>query len=379
MTTRRSFLILAGGVAGLSACESPRRTPLTTVPDRLIAQTTGGLVTVEGTATRRWGVRSAASPDGSFVYAMDGDTLTGPAVTAPLEAGWAPEVVSPDGTACALRGRGTLLVTRGANQKRLPAAGNIQADAFTWDNIGLFVLEWLPAEAPDRYRVRLMDLETGALQPLLTRNKVPVPAGAEEEMRGDGRQAVLSPDRKVLYTLYTHQPGHQHTRDLLAGSRSNVHAFVHVLHLEQRWAYCLDLPHPFGEGPPEAHAIAVDPAGGRLAVVDVASGSLAYADTQDLTIQEVVRVPAGAGTATLALAGTRTFIGADTTVTLLEGEATSRWSVPSPVRGMRLNHGGDLLYAGGTNEIVWLDTASGTLRDRVEVPGLTDLRHVLRG
>jgi hypothetical protein len=239
------------------------------------------------------------------------------------------------------------------------------------------VLEWLPAEAPDRYRVRLMDLGTGALSPLLTRNKVPVPAGAEEEMRGDGRQAVLSPDRKVLYTLYTHQPGHQHTRDLLAGSRSNVHAFVHVLHLEQRWAYCLDLPHPFGEGPAEAHAIAVDPAGRRLAVVDVASGSLAYADTENLTIQTVTRVPTGDDTAALALAGGRTFVGTGTTVTLLEGGTNSRWTVPSPLRGLQLNRGGDLLYAGGTNEIVWLDTASGTLRDRVKVPGLTDLRHVL--
>ena len=305
MTTRRNFLILAGGVAGLSACESPRRTPLTAVPDRLIARTTGGLVTVEGTSTRRWGVRSAASPDGSFVYAMDDDRLTGPAVTAPLEAGWTPEVVSADGSACVLRRPGSMLVTRGENQKRLPVAANIQADAFTADAIGLFVLEWLPAEAPDRYRVRLMDLATGALNPLLTRTKVPVPPGAEEEMRGDSRQAVLSPDRKVLYTLYTHQPGHQHTRDLLAGSRSTVHAFVHVLHLEQRWAYCLDLPHPFGEGPAEAHAIAVDPTGRRLAVVDVASGSLAYADTENLGIQTVIPVPAGAGTAARALHGER--------------------------------------------------------------------------
>ena len=300
-------------------------------------------------------------------------------VTTPLEDGWAPEVVSPDGTACALRRPGSLLVARGENRKRLPVGGNIQADAFTADAIGLFVLEWLPVEAPDHYRVRLMDLETGALSPLLTRNKAPVPAGAEEEMRGEGRQAVLSPGRTILYTLYTHQPGHRHTRDLIAGRRSNVHAFVHVLHLEQRWAYCLDLPHPFGEGPPEAHALAVDPTGRRLAVVDVASGSLAYADTTTLTIESVTRVPVGTGTATLALDGTRTFLGAGTTVTLLQDGTNSRWTVPSPLRGMRLNGTGDLLYAGGTDEIVWLDTASGTLRDRVEVPGLTELRHVLKG
>jgi hypothetical protein len=45
---------------------------------------------------------------------------------------------------------------------------------------------------------------------------------------------------------------------------------------------------------------------------------------------------------------------------------------------MHLNHGGDLLYAGGTDEVVWLDAAAGTLRGRVRVPGLTDLRHTGR-
>ncbi|UQU64028.1 hypothetical protein COUCH_34485 [Couchioplanes caeruleus] len=377
MTTRRDLLILAGAVAGLTACEPPRHTPVTTVPDRLIALTTGGPVIVDGSTTHRWGVRSAVSPDGSYVYAMEDETLTGPAANAQLEAGWVPEVVSADGTACVLRRPGSLLVTHGENQKRLPAAGNIQADAFTADTLGLFVLEWLPAEAPDHYRVRLMDLATGALSPLLTRDKQPLPPGAEEEMRGEGRHAVLSPDRTVLYTLYTHQPGHRHTRDLLAGRRGNVHAFVHVLHLEQRWAYCLDLPYPFGEGPAESHAIAVDPAGRRLAVADLASGSLAYADTHRLAVTSVISVPQGAGTAAVALDASRTFLGAGPAVTLLEGGTTSRWTLPSPLRGLQLNPGGDLLYAGGTDEVVWLGATSGTLRGRVGVPGLTNLRHVL--
>ena len=114
-----------------------------------------------------------------------------------------------------------------------------------------------------------LDLASGKVGPLLTRAKAPVPAGAEEEMHGEGRQAVLSPDREVLYTLYTHQPGHRHTRDLIAGRRGNVHAFVHVLHLNERWAYCLDLPGPFGTGPASGHAVAVSADGGQLAVVDM--------------------------------------------------------------------------------------------------------------
>ena len=221
----------------------------------------------------------------------------------------------------AARADTTLLVTTDRRQQRYDLDGVVEPDAFTRDGLGLFVLEWLPPEAPDRYRVRLLDLASGAVEPLLTRNKVPVPSGAEEEMQGDGRQAVLSPDRQILYTLYTHQPDHQHTRDLIVGRRGNVHAFVHVLHLTQRWAYCLDLPQPFGEGPADGHAVAVSAEGRRLAVVDVTSGSLVYADTDALTVGRVVRVQPEAGAASLVLTpdGRRAFVGAATTVVVLDG------------------------------------------------------------
>jgi DNA-binding beta-propeller fold protein YncE len=200
-------------------------------------------------------------------------------------------------------------------------------------------------------------------------------------MQGDGRQAVLSPDRQILYTLYTHQPDHQHTRDLIAGRRSNVHAFVHVLHLTERWAYCLDLPHPFGEGPADGHAVAVSADGRRLAVVDVTSGSLAYADTAALTVERVVRVPAGTGAASLVLTpdSRRAFIGAATTVALLDcgtDAVTASWSAPSAIRGLGLSRDAARVYAGGADEIVWFDAGSGAVQGRAAVDGLIALRHV---
>jgi hypothetical protein len=279
------------------------------------------------------------------------------------------------------RARTSLLVTSVSGQRRFDLTGVVEPDAFTADGTGLFVLEWLPATAPDRYRVRLLDLTSGRVEPLLTRNKVPVPAGAEEEMRGDGRQAVLSPDRGVLYTLYTHQPGHQHTRDLIAGRPGGVHAFVHVLHLQQRWAYCLDLPHPFGEGPAEGHAIAVSTDGQRLAVVDVTSGSLAYADTASLKIERVDAVPAMGGVAGLVLSpdAERVIVGAGKALTVMNrgaGAVSAGWSVPDPIRGLGMSRDGNRLYAGGADEVVWLDASSGTLRGRARVDGLTALRHV---
>jgi hypothetical protein len=55
---------------------------------------------------------------------------------------------------------------------------------------------------------------------------------------------------------------------------------------------------------------------------------------------------------------------------------TARWSVPGTIRGLGLSRDAARVYAGGADEIVWLDTGSGTLRGRVAIDGLTALRHV---
>jgi hypothetical protein len=218
------------------------------------------------------------------------------------------------------------------------------------------------------------------LQPLLTRDKSPVPAGAEEEMRGDGRQAVLSPDRQILYTLYTHQPGHLHTRDLLAGRSTGVHAFVHVLHLAQGWAYCLDLPDPFGLGPVEGQALAVSADGQRLAVAHAMAGVVLYADTAALAIEGTATVPEVAAAASLAFAPDqrRLLVGAGTTVTALKpgGTVEAGWTVPAAVRGLGVSSDASRIYVGGADEVLWLDAATGSVRGRAPVSGLTELRHV---
>lgn len=414
MTTRRNLFILAGGAVAIGAtavltgCRErtvPAASQLATaVPDVVLADSSQGLVALSGARPRSFGPQAVASADGALVYAVTRDGSGGPTLVrldpaagvptarTALGPGWLPRVISADGRSCALsrtpaaavpasRTRTALLVVADGRQRRFDLAGVVEPDAFTDDGAGLFVLEWLPPTAPDRYRVRLLDLASGRVNPLLTRDKRPVPAGAEEEMRGDGRHAVLSPDRQVLYTLYTHQPGHRHTRDLVSGRPGGVHAFVHVLHLMGRWAYCLDLPHPFGEGPAEGHAIAVDADGRRLAVADVTSGSLAYADTTQLTIERVVRLPVGPGVASLVLTadGRRAMIGAGTAVTVLDrgtDAVTGRWRVPGAVQGMGLSPDGTRVYAGAAGEVVWLDAGSGVLLGRAAADGLTALRHV---
>jgi hypothetical protein len=407
MTTRRDLLIIAGGATLLAGC---RDTPpeqsgaAVPVPDAVVAETGDGLVVIGGPRPGLLGTAAVTTADGGLAgtLTLDGgrpalrrlDPAAGDlGVPLPLDAGWFPRVLSPDGSSCALtrtaaaarpagRERTPLLVISAAGRRRYDLSGVVEPDAFTEDATGLFVLEWFPAGAPDHYRVRHLDLATGELRPLLTRTKSPVPAGAEEQMRGDGRAAVLSPNRRVLYTLYTHQPGHRHTRDLIAGSPGGAHAFVHVLHLAEGWAYCLDLPDPFGHGPAEGHALAVSGDGVRLAVADAASGAVAYADTVALTIDRVVTVRPvpGPGSATLTFAADwrRLLLGAGKAVTVLaaDGAVEDRWAVPAAVRGLALNRDASRVYVGGAGELRWLDPATGAARGRMPVKGLTALRHV---
>ena len=251
----------------------------------------------------------ATAPEGADTAFWRIDTATGRTSTrVKLPGRWVPQAVSANGTPVALTSN-EVNVTEGRPegrdvtpvliadvtgvQHRLELRGNFVPETFTEDLTGLFVLEWLPATAPDRYRVRVVDLATRTPGPLDTRTKAPVPPGAEEEMRGDGRQAVLAPDRTTLYTLYTHQPDHQHTRDLISGRPGNVHAFVHTLNLAERWAYCVDLPHPFGEAPASGHAMAISPDGGRLFVADVTSGTVAEISTEELTVRRTATLAQG--------------------------------------------------------------------------------------
>ncbi|MEU8243857.1 hypothetical protein AB0C07_36855 [Actinoplanes missouriensis] len=401
MTTRRNLLLAGAGLTLLAGCRSRSSASPAPLADVLLVETARGLVRVSAAGERLLGTTTALSHDGRYLYVSrdDGMTQVDPVTGASLReldhgGGWTPRTISADGRMCALTSPPAdqfspilLSTPDGPRKYRLP--GVIEPDALSTDGTVLFVLEWLPATAPDHYRVRLLDLATGAMHPLNTRDKTPVPAGAEEEMRGEGRQAVLSADRTMLFTLYTHQPGHAHTRDLLSGRPGNAHAFVHVLHLSDRWAYCLDLPHPFGEGPAAAHAVAAD--GKHIVVADLASGKLAYADPQALTVSRIVDIPVAApltvtsrqapAGAALVLTPERVFIGGSDTITVLDraGDAVvAKWQVPSAIQGMGLSADGSRLYAGTADQVICLNTTSGTTLGKTPVDGLTTLRHVVR-
>jgi hypothetical protein len=402
MTTRRTLLTMmataaAGAAAGCNVGTQQNKTAPSGVPDVLMARTQDGLAVIRGSEVQSLGTGAASLSGSTVCVAKAGavsviSTLSGVTTGRYEIAGdWVPRTVATAGDLVALTRpvtdavhpsarKSTTIVFGGAVGEvlRHELPGVIEPDAFTADGTGLFVLEWLPATAPDHYRVRHLTMGSGKLSPLYTRDKVPIPAGDEEEMRGEGRAGVPSPDRKVLYTLYTHQPGHQHTRDLISGrTNPDVHAFVHTLQLEQGWAYCVDLPLPFGLSDAAAYTSTLSADGVWLFVADLAVGKLAVINTEALAVTKVLDIPRLTGAAYATAARDRVFIGAGETVTVLDrlGGPVTSWNLDRPLRGLAVSHDQDRVYLGFEGGVSWRDLDG----NRLGETALTGLLSVVRG
>lgn len=95
----------------------------------------------------------------------------------------------------------------------------------------IFLLEYLPADAPTHYRVQVLDTATGQLSlPLNLRDKLGPPV--DQEMAGVTRGQVLAEQHGLLFTLY------RGTSDMPHG---HPYAFVHTLDLFDG-VWCLDIP-----------------------------------------------------------------------------------------------------------------------------------------
>lgn len=269
--------------------------------------------------------------------------------------------------------------------RRFDLPGNLEPEAFSLDDRRLFVIDYLPAQAPERYRVRQLDLATGTLMPV-GGIKGPVP---EEEMRGRGRMQVLSPDGTRLYTLYTHQQDHLHARDLKAGlttARGDVHAFVHVLNLQEGWAFCLDLPRPMGEGPASAHAIGIAPDGRTLYVADRSSGQVAVLDPYGLRVARTAdvgpdpRPERGAAAIAVRPDGRGLFLGGGSEILALDAalKVQQRWAIADAATGLGLSADGARLYLSQDGRLSVLDASSGTEFGTVAAPDVQTVRHVTR-
>lgn len=187
--------------------------------------------------SRDWSVLYSATNDGTSTTLRTLDPTTGAELASRTLPGvLAVRTVSEDGAAVALSpppppGSDTyhpaakdptplVIVRRGtAEPQVLSVPGNVEPEAFSLEGDALFVIDFVPPLAPERYRVARLDLGSGRVGDVRSNEEE-----LQEPMRGTARAQVMAPDGRRLYTLYT--------RD--ATATDPAEAFVHVLDLEEQ-------------------------------------------------------------------------------------------------------------------------------------------------
>lgn len=303
-------------------------------------------------------------------------------------AGLTVRTVSPEGTAVALmpgprgggiyepqpRERTSITVShldeRPARTYELD--GNVEPEMFSFDETGLYVLEFVPPADPDSYHVRRLDLATGTM----TDTGAPQ-VGLNPRMRGRARASALHPEGDKIFTLYTlpqdgdpvFDPEHDPTRS------EPLHAFVHVIDLKEDQSSCIFLPAPIGTVEEAVVGMGVGPDGREVIVADPATSTLARIDAVDLEVVETVSVEQlrpGDTQAVVAMAPEgAVYVAAGHSVLELARprfEATRVWSHTSPVSGLSLSASGDQLRVGGGGRIALIDRDSGVESGVLQAP-----------
>lgn len=240
----------------------------------------------------------------------------------------------------------------GRSPERFDLDGNYEPEALSTDGSALFVIEYTPALAPEQYQVRQLDLASGTVHDVFSRDKE-----LQEAMGGNARTQVASPAGDRLYTLYT-----------LGNADGTRQAFIHVLSLDEQWAHCIDLPAGVAIGPQFTTALAVSPDGDRLYVVDGAGNRIVDVDTDELTIvdseyldrdeSEPARVSAAAASDDAVYASI------DDTITVHDSktlEEVASWVVSAPAISIQLER--DLVYLALPDRLQVLDPADGTIEE----------------
>lgn len=331
---------------------SPDRTALVAAVPRAVA----------GGATARTDISVIDASTGASRHSFTVDGALAPRVTTAgadviaLAGGSLP----PAGPYPAGRRRTELVVVAadGTDVRRYDLAGNVEPEAFANDGSALFVVDFSPPMAPDRYRVRRLDLATGEVGDVYSADKE-----LQQDMRGTARTQVFAPDGSRLYTAYT----------LVDEATGHRRAFIHVLDLDGQWAHCVDLPPDFaGDGA----SLALSGDGRDLYVVRESGAGVAHVDTAALRVRRASETTLGSAGPVVdaAVGGGRLFVGgagALTTVDLRTLRPTRTSSLPAPLVVMRVTDGRVHLVLG--DRIVTLDAATAATETTVPTPSLTNV------
>lgn len=376
MTTRRELIAGLAGISAagvLAACRStvPAREQ---VADRLLVRHPDGLGLFD-VGTREWLAQPAsATASGLALASLDHgtlsirDTQTGRISSqTELSGTWVPRATH--GTQVALvegklepRTSTKLLIMRGGREwQRLELPGNLVPEAFSPNGYALYVLDFVPPAAPDGYRVRAVDLSTARILPLSVATQFKqLPSEPDEVMRGEGRRSVYDATRNMLFTLYVR-----------AGSDPDMRAFIHCLNLAEGWAYCVDLPEPFGVTGAAGHTIALSSDSGMLFAVNAEAGVVASVNPDQLYLTDTrAMAPVKGDAAAIGLPDRQLLVGAGQQLSIVDSQGHREFALDFTVRGLGQ---GTRVWVGRDGGVSTVDTATGAVGARVDVPGLLEV------
>lgn len=422
MRTKPEVIVASALLMALGACTGTTRTQpdpdvrsdtsaradvlvLATADGSMVVDTSSGSVLASDPG-------AVAAPDGSRLYTDVADAGSTTIETVDAASGLLLSATSLDGTldvrvaslsghAVALmdslppgadpwiptpRARTSIVVadpTGAAAPRRFRLAGNFEPEAFSVDDRRLFLIQYLPAEAPTAYRVTFLDLASGDIRPVFGRFNAP-----PERMPGLRLRQVFDPVTSQLYTLYSTEPSRAANgyweKDYAGASRDVT--FVHVLSLRQGWAYCAGLPRDLWGQPPGAQAMVTSPDGRSLYVIDSMRGVISRMDTHTLKITDTEHVPLGpvAGTrtsASISADGAMLYVGSagDGAVYSLDTatlQVTARWPMSGAVTDLALSVDGARLYAALRDRVAVVDAGSGAELGTLPLQGVDAIVNV---
>jgi len=418
-----ALMVVVGACTSGSSGSAQTSSSTPAANDVLLLRTAAGALALEtgsgSVITQQTG--ALASPDGSRLYTAEptggrttvttidpatGDAIATETVDGVLEA----RAASLSGEAIALtaprppgidewtpipRAHTMIAVTDptgGGSLQRFRLDGNFEPEAFSVNDSQLFMIEYLPAEAPTAYRVTTLNLRDGDVYPVFGRFKTP-----PERMPGVRLRQSFDPKVDQLYTLYTNQPsaylrsgssyGGSSTYDDQWASGPNANdevTFVHVLNLRDGWAYCAGMPRALWGQPAKAQAMVSSPDGRILYVVDSMKGIVTEMNTRTLKIVRTEHVDLGSGTGTQTAVvaspdGSTLYVASAAdgagvyTIDTDSLQVTGRWAMPGGVFDLRLSNDGARLYAAGDDQLSVLDAANGTLLNSVAARGVESI------
>ncbi|MEP7358655.1 MAG: hypothetical protein ABI847_15510 [Anaerolineales bacterium] len=232
--------------------------------------------------------------------------------------------------------------------------GNFAVDALSSRGDSLYVIEYLPAQKPDHYQVRLYDLAAHALvDGALVDKREP-----DEVMWGERWDALGSRDGRWQLTLYLRP--------------DEGIAFIHALDLDNRYTLCYDLPGQSADlDSLKYYSLALAPGGHTLYAANPVLGKVARVDLDDFAVSTVATFEAVTPGVVPAITTSRGVMSRDGRAMYFTDGAQA-WAFDTQKQtvsllaqaaggtGLDLSPDGTRLYLASQDQsLVMLDTASG--------------------